>query len=371
MMSNDPTLFPRLSRLDFEEEFARARTEKRPPELSGSADSSIDLSGLDFTSEYNDSDGLYCGNYLGIDLRHAILRNCKLKRCDISNANLRGADLSGSDLREANLYNTLMQGARLDGVNLTEANLVSAELSETRLAGANLRNAHFGQTTVIETDLSRANDLATIIHMGPSAIDTRSLRLTTAGLVDQPEHLRQDFFRFLSSAGMDDELITVVRTWVGQPVEYYSIFISHSSLDKEFARKLYRDLRAAGVSCWLDERKLLPGDSILEEVDRGIKQSDRLLLVCSQNSLNPTTGWWVEQELERGLAKERELRRSGRQMRVIVPITIDDYVFIQWSSGYRSTVLERKIGDFRDKRTEAYARSLQQLVAALDRDRRS
>lgn len=370
-MSRDNTRHS-LSRSDFEEEFARARKEKRVPQLSGGLSSTrLDLSGLDFTSEYQSPFGPHSAVYIGIDLRGALLRNCNFERCDLAGANLRGTDLSGSNLKGANLYNTLFEYAKLDDADLSDANFVSTEFSQTSLKSAIMRNACFGRTTIIETDLSSTIDLGTAIHSEPSAIDTRSLRLTAAGLAGRPEYLRQDFFRFLSSAGLDDELIPTIRTWVGRPIEYYSIFISHSAVDKEFARKLYRDLRSLGVSCWLDEKQILPGDSIMEEIDRGIKLWDRLLLICSQSSLGPATGWWVEEELERGLAKERELRRSGRRFGVIVPITIDDYVFNQWSSGYRSTVLERKIGDFRNYETEAYVQSLRELVAALDRDRLS
>ncbi len=105
-------------------------------------------------------------------------------------------------------------------------------------------------------------------------------------------------------------------------------------------------------------------------MDRGIKLWDRLLLVCSRNSLSPTTGWWVEQELERALDKERQFRGSGYQIRTIIPITLDDYVFTKWCSRYRATILERKIADFQNSDSQVYAESLSQLVIALDKDRR-
>ena len=44
---------------------------------------------------------------------------------------------------------------------------------------------------------------------------------------------------------------------------------------------------------------------LLDLVDQGIKVWDKLVLVCSKNSLSTKTGWWVEQEVERALAKER------------------------------------------------------------------
>ena len=339
------------------------------PQLSGTAAINVDLSGLDFSSMHEDSSG-HSGMYLGTDFRGANLTNCILERCDFADANLRGANLSNSNLKGANLYDALLQYANLDGADLSDANLVSAEISETSLRNTIFKDARFGHTAITETDLSAAIDLGSTDHYDPSAIDSQSLRLSAAGLADKPEYQRQDFFRFLFALGLGDEFFPAVYSWVGAPVEYHSIFISHSSLDKDFARKIYRDLQALGVKCWLDEKQILPGDSIMEEVDRGIKLWDRLLLVCSQNSLGPTTGWWVEQELERALEKEREFRRSGLEIGTIIPVTIDDYVFNEWGGRYRATVLERKVGDFRSTDMQAYAESLRQLVAALDKDRR-
>jgi hypothetical protein len=91
-------------------------------------------------------------------------------------------------------------------------------------------------------------------------------------------------------------------------------------------RKLYADLRSVGIDCWFDEKQILPGDNILDFVDQGIRIWDKLILVCSEGSLSLRSGWWVEQEIERALAKERQLRASGSTVSVLVPITLDNYI---------------------------------------------
>ena len=68
--------------------------------------------------------------------------------------------------------------------------------------------------------------------------------------------------------------------------EFYSCFISYSHEDKLFARRLHGALQGRGVRCWLDEKQMLPGDDIYEEVDRGIRLWDKVLLCCSRHS-NP------------------------------------------------------------------------------------
>ena len=115
---------------------------------------------------------------------------------------------------------------------------------------------------------------------------------------------------------------------------------------------------------------LFRSDNILDFVDQGIKVWDKLLLVCSANSLSLTTGWWVEQEIERSLAKERELRKSGAVEATLVPITIDDYVFDGWNSRFRASVLDKHVGDFREWRSpQKYATAFERLRGALDSSR--
>lgn len=143
--------------------------------------------------------------------------------------------------------------------------------------------------------------------------------------------------------------------------------LSHSSLDKDFARKLYADLRSIGVDCWFDEKQILPGDNILAFVDHGIRIWDKLILVGSEGSLSVRSGWWVEQEIERALAKERQLRLKGSQFAVLVPVTLDNYIFDHWESQFKASVIDKHVGDFRRwQNPSEYSISFERLMKALD-----
>lgn len=93
-------------------------------------------------------------------------------------------------------------------------------------------------------------------------------------------------------------------------------FISHSTRDKPFVRKLAADLVANGVKVWLDEQRILVGDSIPEKIAQGLADSDFFLIVVSQNSVDSP---WVKKELNSALVHEIERRKVA-----VLPIKLDD-----------------------------------------------
>jgi hypothetical protein len=99
---------------------------------------------------------------------------------------------------------------------------------------------------------------------------------------------------FLKGTGADDTFITYVRTLVGKPIEYYSCFISYSSKDDAFAKRLYTDLQQEGVRCWFAPEDMKTGDEIRSRIDEAIRIHDKLLLVLSEHSVEST---WVKKEV--------------------------------------------------------------------------
>jgi hypothetical protein len=72
-----------------------------------------------------------------------------------------------------------------------------------------------------------------------------------------------------------------------------SIFISHSSRDRESAARISRDLAAAGHHVWLDEWSIRVGESIPHRIEKGIEESDFLVVLLSRNAAESR---WVERE---------------------------------------------------------------------------
>lgn len=246
-----------FNRLYFEEKTSEARAAGTLLNLSGADFTGNDLSGLDFTSgAYH---GAFNSQILGADFRSVRLEGANFFRVDLACSNLRGTNLSGANLVGSNLYNSLFEGSNLSHSNLRGANLVSAELTDVTLDETRFGSARFGRTSIAGVDLSKAAELDEVLHVYPSPIDITALQKTTQGLASAPDLRRSEVLRFLSNIGLPEDLMSIIRSWIGKPIEFYSVFLSHSSLDKDFCRNLYQDLRALGVSCWYDEHQILPG----------------------------------------------------------------------------------------------------------------
>jgi hypothetical protein len=95
-----------------------------------------------------------------------------------------------------------------------------------------------------------------------------------------------------------------------------SIFLCHSSKDKEFARRLATDLRARGLRVWIDEAEIKVGDSLIGKIEAGLDEADYLGAILSKTSVQSE---WVLKELR--VAMHREI--DGRRV-VVLPLLYQD-----------------------------------------------
>jgi uncharacterized protein YjbI with pentapeptide repeats len=261
------------------------------------------------------------------------LSEVHLGRADLSVADLSRADLGGADLSEANLHGAKLRGANLHRANLRKAGLFRADLfgvqlSGVDLTGADLSEATVGGTTFGDTDLSEVSGLDTTYHVGPSTIGIDTIYRSGGNI---PE-------AFVRGACVPDTFITYIHSLVGQPIEFYSCFISYSSKDHEFAERLHNDLQGKGVRCWFAPEDLKIGDRFRSRIDEAIRIHDKLLLVLSKNSIESA---WVEGEVETAFEKERQQNRV-----VLFPIRLDDAV-METSQAWAADIRRiRQIGDF-------------------------
>lgn len=76
-------------------------------------------------------------------------------------------------------------------------------------------------------------------------------------------------------------------------------FISHSSKDKPFVRKLKEDLNFNEVDTWVDEDELKPGDKLYDTLILSLQSSSHFLIVLSNNIKN---SHWIDTEINEAIS---------------------------------------------------------------------
>ncbi|KAA3667207.1 toll/interleukin-1 receptor domain-containing protein [Pectobacterium carotovorum] len=127
-----------------------------------------------------------------------------------------------------------------------------------------------------------------------------------------------------------------------------SIFLSHNHSDKDFVRKLARDLENHGVRYWLDEAEMKIGDSLIMKIREGIDNVDYFAIILSPNSINAP---WVVNELD--VAMNQQI--SGKKIKVL-PIMFKECE----APGF---LLGKFYGDFRHE--ENYEESFKKLINSI------
>jgi len=358
---------------------------------------------------------LYKASLYRANLNHADLSQANLSGAIMSMANINGADLIGARLSGARLLQTMLAGSNLSsadlskanlsgafllfadfvGANLSESNLSEALLSESRfvetnLSAANLSSAYLYRTYFYDPILTTTNfsrvicnstifancniyncrGLESVIHKGPSTVGIDTLMRSIATISKA----------FLRGAGVPDTTIDFFSTQAKGP-RYYTCFISFGSADTEFADRLYKDLTDKGIRCWKYNEAAVIGRGVWANIEQGIAAYDKVIVVCSRDSLNRPG---VLNEIERALQKEdslrqenakreREAKSKGKKPKlldedVLCPVRLDDYVLTEWKHPRKADVTKKHIGDFREWKTnkKKYDLELGRLLHALD-----
>jgi len=145
-------------------------------------------------------------------------------------------------------------------------------------------------------------------------------------------------------------------------------FISHNSADKPVARTLATLFLAEKLDVWLDEWRILPGDSIVHSINVGLEQASGLVVLWSSNA---ATSGWVDRELS-GAVMRSTKDRTFR----IIPVLLDDtplpplissLAYVDWRQGHAAAMVALLRGTGKkDAGRRTILRGLNELLADLE-----
>lgn len=168
------------------------------------------------------------------------------------------------------------------------------------------------------------------------------------------------------------DAIELVRTRYNLPREatpmsslMQSTFLSYGGPDEGFARKLYEALQRSGVPTFFFPEHAEPGEKLHRLMRNKVNEQDRIILVCSKNSLDRKG---VLNEIEEVLI--REANDGGASY--LIPIRLDGYIFDGWhppNADVALAVRAKVVANFEGTEGDhfKFEAALQRLLKALEK----
>ena len=155
------------------------------------------------------------------------------------------------------------------------------------------------------------------------------------------------------------------KSLIYSSTEFYSCFISYTERDDAFSKRLYEDLKSAGVRCWRWKEDAKWGNTLRKSIYESVLLYDKLIVILSEDSLQAPA---VIEEMERALNKEDAQSKDGVVSEVLFPIRVDDSI-LEWKHYLKDRVMRKYVGDFRDWNLDSrqYQKSFAKLVRDLDK----
>src|ERR1700680_482443 len=92
---------------------------------------------------------------------------------------------------------------------------------------------------------------------------------------------------------------------------HYNAFLSHNGADKPLVEQVDEELERRGLSCWLDEWNLVPGDPWQPAIEEALGQCETCVVFFGPHGLGP----WHNEEMR--LAIQRGVSAQKCKLRVL------------------------------------------------------
>jgi len=367
-------------------EGVRAWNEYRKATRPLQSQESFDLSELDFGNAHLEKAELRFVNlknsrFSSAWIKHADLwganfANCTIQNCnflfsELSRCNFDGATVNRSSVSQCDLANSSWQNAALNRVDLIYSNLT----------GTTFKNAHLDGVVFDGSDLAQADFSGSgLVHLNFSHVHLVDLDLTPFAMAAWSSRGLDNYVDWKAVAkSIREPRLGAFLVWLGVPEIFatylidcarslsgeelfsmlQSTFISYGAPDQGFAQKLHEALQRNGVRTFFFPEHAVPGTRLSSMMNKGVNEFDRVILICSNASLQRTG---VRSEIQ--LSLDREAREGAGDR--LIPVTLDKYVFTEWwpeKPENARAIRDKVIADFCDP--NEFDSQLMRLIGAL------
>ena len=120
-----------------------------------------------------------------------------------------------------------------------------------------------------------------------------------------------------------------------EKLKQFTVFLSHSSKNKNEINSVFNELQKAQISCWFDTYEIQAGDSITDKINEGLDNSDLGLIFLSKDFIYSESGWTTN---EANYFFQRRMRDKNKQFIVVnidlshdeIPPLLQDYRYINF-----------------------------------------
>ena len=321
------------------------------------------------------------------NLKFAIISESSFLESAINDSNLNGSEIENCTFSSLSLNNSYfsdcsVQKSLFITCSFNGSNIRSTSFNETSFENTDFVNAVFSYNTISDCKMIDSNFQSSIFqgtnlspflnlhqkHLGSCSIDHQSIALTLDVMRIHPLELNPapNLIKFMENCGTPTisamYAIDSIRSLQPNQLDTLmrSTFISYGAPDEKFAQKLNQDLKKNGVTTFFFPESASFGQK-LHSMMRGINKYDRIILICSKQSLSRSKSG-ILYEIEKTL--EREAKEGGESY--LIPVRLDDYVLNEWKPTLeymKEEVLNRVVADFTDE--QVYDQQLNRLLNAL------
>jgi hypothetical protein len=137
------------------------------------------------------------------------------------------------------------------------------------------------------------------------------------------------------------KLKTLASSEAGKPNREIGFFVSHSSKDKDVAKRISEGIRALGLKVFFDAWSIDASDSIVQKISESIVSHDTVVVLLTPNSVESK---WVKLELDTALMAQL----AGHDIRVLpllmlpcqLPPVLTSIKYIDFTSSFEDGFIE-------------------------------